>query len=357
LEEDELAPVRLQATIALGRTGVVTNNVVSALAGSLRDTAVAFVAGNILMEAAPHTGSAVQVLIETFENSEGRERIWLALALGHSGSTANEAVPAFVEVLTDLNEDNMTRGACAAALGKLGADAKVAVPALIEALKDDDEQLRSRAASALGKIGPDAKDALPALNEALNDRDNEIREQAEYALRLIKRTEQQTNVPMQAPIHRPLTSTGKVRETREEGSTGTDLVVEQRIEEGRTVEARDAETLTPASFLVDCELLVRQGEDLELEELSLSPSMDARLSQLANGLRGIANRLAAEETEKYTAEQAAPLMRLSPASVRRYCHTGVLQGEKVGGAWFLPKSEIDRYNRERRRPGKPRKAD
>lgn len=78
---------------------------------------------------------------------------------------------------------------------------------------------------------------------------------------------------------------------------------------------------------------------------------------MATNLRDLADRLAPSESERLTAEQAAPLLHLSPDSFRRYCLSGVLLGEKERNIWFLRKAEIDRYHRERRSRGKQPERD
>lgn len=57
----------------------------------------------------------------------------------------------------------------------------------------------------------------------------------------------------------------------------------------------------------------------------------------------------------YSCQEAAELLDLDPNTVRNYCNGDPprLAGEKVGRDWFIPKAEIDRYNRDRRDPGRP----
>ena len=57
-------------------------------------------------------------------------------------------------------------------------------------------------------------------------------------------------------------------------------------------------------------------------------------------------------SERLSAKEASKLLNLSPVSVRKYCQQGVLQGVKKGRDWFVSREEIERYNRERRSPGK-----
>lgn len=52
-----------------------------------------------------------------------------------------------------------------------------------------------------------------------------------------------------------------------------------------------------------------------------------------------------------TVPQAALLLKLAPRSVRMFIERGMIKGEKRGRDWFITQDEVDRYNRERRKPG------
>lgn len=54
-----------------------------------------------------------------------------------------------------------------------------------------------------------------------------------------------------------------------------------------------------------------------------------------------------------TVPQAAALLGLQPRSVRMFIERGMIKGEKRGRDWFITQEEVDRYNRERRKPGSP----
>lgn len=56
----------------------------------------------------------------------------------------------------------------------------------------------------------------------------------------------------------------------------------------------------------------------------------------------------------YTAKEAAPLLGISPGSVRAFIKRGTIAATKRGRDWFITQDEIDRYNRERRAPGSPK---
>jgi hypothetical protein len=61
----------------------------------------------------------------------------------------------------------------------------------------------------------------------------------------------------------------------------------------------------------------------------------------------------------YSCREAAALLDLDPDTVRTYCNSDPprLVAEKVGRDWLIPKAEIDRYQRERRDPGRPPTTD
>lgn len=52
-----------------------------------------------------------------------------------------------------------------------------------------------------------------------------------------------------------------------------------------------------------------------------------------------------------TVPQAAVLLGLKPRSVRMFIERGMIKGEKRGRDWFISQDEVDRYQRERRKPG------
>jgi HEAT repeat protein len=106
-----------------------------------------------------------------------------ALALGHIGSEAKEAVPALIKTLGDPEV-----GVQEFAIASLGPEAKEAVPALIKVLGDRWQAVRWRAAYALGDIGPEAKQAIPELERvAEEDPDGLVRQNAHDALEKIRK--------------------------------------------------------------------------------------------------------------------------------------------------------------------------
>ncbi len=56
----------------------------------------------------------------------------------------------------------------------------------------------------------------------------------------------------------------------------------------------------------------------------------------------------------FTTTEASELLGLDRRTVSQYCKRGILDAVKVGRDWLLPKSEVDRYKKERHRPGNPK---
>lgn len=57
--------------------------------------------------------------------------------------------------------------------------------------------------------------------------------------------------------------------------------------------------------------------------------------------------------DELTVNEAAPLLGLSPSSVRVFIKRGMIAATKRGRDWFIAREEIERYNRDRRKPGPP----
>jgi serine/threonine protein kinase/HEAT repeat protein/Tfp pilus assembly protein PilZ len=144
---------------------------VSSLIDALRheDVSVREWAAVALGHLGPSAKDAVTALRAALKNTMSGIRDWAAAALGGIGPEASDAIPDLVGALKD--ESRFVRAAAAAALGAMGPSAKDVVPDLIAAMRDENANVRWRAASALGEIGPDARAAIPALISALEDRD------------------------------------------------------------------------------------------------------------------------------------------------------------------------------------------
>jgi excisionase family DNA binding protein len=60
-------------------------------------------------------------------------------------------------------------------------------------------------------------------------------------------------------------------------------------------------------------------------------------------------------TEELTPQQAAAVLGLTVDYVRKLCNSGKLRCRKFGIVWIITRADLDRYQRTRRRPGRPRK--
>ena len=101
------------------------------------------------------------------------------LACEKLGPTANDAVPALIDLLAE--DDQRTSAAVIRALAEIGGED--AVERLIQALRaGGTTAARIFAARALGALGQKAKMAVPALLHAAEDNDQELRLEAQKAL-------------------------------------------------------------------------------------------------------------------------------------------------------------------------------
>jgi predicted site-specific integrase-resolvase len=57
----------------------------------------------------------------------------------------------------------------------------------------------------------------------------------------------------------------------------------------------------------------------------------------------------------HTTKDAAEALQLQPRTVKRYCWLGLIRAKKVGRDWLITQREIERFARERRKPGERRK--
>lgn len=53
----------------------------------------------------------------------------------------------------------------------------------------------------------------------------------------------------------------------------------------------------------------------------------------------------------YTVTQAAPLLNLTPRTVRAFIQRGMIAAAMTDGKWMIAAEEVERYNRERRKTG------
>jgi len=165
----------------------------------------------------------IESLIEQLGGEDVSARLQAVEALGEIGSTAQDAVPALIEVLRDEGYNYLfkpfqaasARRKAAWALGQIGESAttvlvtalksesglirvgaayalyqidesklNMVMPVLIEGLSDD-EDVASDAAWALSEIGVAAEDATSTLIEALNNPSPNVRRSATSALSAI----------------------------------------------------------------------------------------------------------------------------------------------------------------------------
>ena len=62
-------------------------------------------------------------------------------------------------------------------------------------------------------------------------------------------------------------------------------------------------------------------------------------------------------TEKYyTTAEAAELLGVETDTVKVYCNTDRIKGEKVGHIWMVPESEIKRYKQDESNLGRPKNS-
>jgi HEAT repeat protein len=124
--------VRQQAAFALGKIGMATPNIISALCEARND---------------PHRDP----------------RRFAVRALGDLGPDAESAA---IEVANALDDDEANvREDAAEALGKICRRATQIVPNLVRKLEDENCPVRYKAAEALGRFGADAIEAIPELEK------------------------------------------------------------------------------------------------------------------------------------------------------------------------------------------------
>lgn len=58
-----------------------------------------------------------------------------------------------------------------------------------------------------------------------------------------------------------------------------------------------------------------------------------------------------------TTKQAATELGIQPGSVKKLCQRGILKAERIGRDWLIEAGEVERYKRESRKAGRPKKTD
>lgn len=59
--------------------------------------------------------------------------------------------------------------------------------------------------------------------------------------------------------------------------------------------------------------------------------------------------------ELYTTSEVAAVLGVQPKTVTRYIERGLIAAEKRGRDYFIAQDELERFQRERRGRGKPKK--
>jgi hypothetical protein len=157
------------------------------LTSLMRDRAVSQQTREAAMAALAHLGPAgLNPLLNAFADPSQPTRRLAAYYIGsmqYLGTNASPAVPVLVNLLKDQEEQIATRAATA--LGDLAIEPSLTIPALTNALRDPRPFVRASAASALAHLGEQARPAIPALTEALSDPKLQVRAAATNALLLI----------------------------------------------------------------------------------------------------------------------------------------------------------------------------
>jgi len=127
----------------------------------------------------PEACQAVGQLIKCLSDPEVMPRLAAAMAIGKIGPAAHSAVPVLAG-LTSSDADADVRERACESLGAIG-DPR-AVPALVKALADSEDRVRSTAAESLGRLGIKARKAVPTLAAALGDGNSQVRKAAAESL-------------------------------------------------------------------------------------------------------------------------------------------------------------------------------
>lgn len=130
----------------------------------------------------PTAQDAVPALIEMLR--ENPSSWWfqaeVARALGGIGPAAHRAVPSLIQLLNNTNKQ--TRLLACQALGQIHAEAASVVPALIQAAHDPYLFVRADTAEALAAFGTESRSSVPILIELLSDQEREVSTKASKAL-------------------------------------------------------------------------------------------------------------------------------------------------------------------------------
>jgi HEAT repeat protein len=133
----------------------------------------------------------VVALMEVVRGGPESRRGWAAAALGEFRSSAVEAVPVLIKLMSDAAIDNTFQrtSSAASALGKIAPGSPLADQALAVLLTGLDSKISSvqlSAVQALGLFGAKAAAAIPKISALQDDRDMHFRNAAVQALALIE---------------------------------------------------------------------------------------------------------------------------------------------------------------------------
>ena len=87
--------------------------------------------------------------------------------LAEIGPSAEEAVPAVMAVLSDINQDQDCRSQAACTLGRISSGTSDVITTLQRTLKDESPCVRCCFAMALGRFGTAARQAIPDIKRLL----------------------------------------------------------------------------------------------------------------------------------------------------------------------------------------------
>jgi HEAT repeat protein len=209
--KDGSAPVRAHAAQALGKIGPAAKSAVTALAPLVTDAddSVRREAIRAIIKTRPALEVVQPLLKKIMDDATPEVRMeamhamaevgkpvvpqlieaikvpgagfYACIVLAEIGPDAAEAVAALTDKVKTEKRPEIRREAISA-LGAIGASAAPAVPTLAEALGDESGAVQLSAAFALGRIGPPAKSASPALIKALKSSDTMLQVVSTWAL-------------------------------------------------------------------------------------------------------------------------------------------------------------------------------
>jgi HEAT repeat protein len=186
---DKDAEVRTSVAKALGNMGGEAKEAIPALIQIMNEGYIfngeSIQYAEALTRIGKETKEVIPALIQSFKESKYDGAGSAISALGNLGK-AYYLENIGIEPLTPLREalkdgDKKTRGYVALALGHLGKYAKDAIPDLLEAIQDPESSVRSYALHSLIMVGV-PKEALPILIQTLNDNVGTVRMYAAKAI-------------------------------------------------------------------------------------------------------------------------------------------------------------------------------